>query len=45
MLQADVYGWFQRVARGRYALSEKGRAAHRDYAEVIPALLEPALRP
>jgi hypothetical protein len=39
MLQSDVYGWFQRVARGRYTLSEKGLAASRDYAETIPALL------
>lgn len=39
MLQSDVYGWFQRVSRGCYALSEKGVAASRDYAETIPALL------
>ena len=45
MLQADVYGWFQRVARGRYTLSEKGLAASRDYAEAIPALLEASSSP
>jgi hypothetical protein len=27
ILQANVYGWFLRVARGHYALSEAGKAA------------------
>jgi hypothetical protein len=27
ILQADVYGWFERVARGTYGLSPAGRAA------------------
>lgn len=27
ILQADVYGWFERVARGTYALTPAGRAA------------------
>jgi hypothetical protein len=26
ILQADVYGWFERVARGTYALTPAGRS-------------------
>jgi len=39
ILQDDVYGWFQRVERGVYELSAKGRAALVTYA----AILEPAV--
>ena len=34
----DVYGWFQRVERGVYALSPKGAAALETYADVLPSL-------
>ena len=42
ILQRDVYGWFERVARGTYALTPAGVRALDDYAEVLPALVEPA---
>jgi hypothetical protein len=35
ILQRNVYGWFDRVARGVYALSPKGREAAVLYREVI----------
>ncbi len=38
ILQRDVYGWFQRVERGIYALSPKGREALTLYADVIDEL-------
>ena len=30
ILQSDVYGWFERVERGVYALSPRGRQALED---------------
>ena len=38
ILQKDVYGWFQRVDRGIYTLSPKGRDALRTYADVVDTL-------
>lgn len=38
ILQKDVYGWFQRVERGIYTLSPKGREAAKTYADVIESL-------
>ncbi len=38
ILYDNVYGWFTRVERGVYALSEAGRAALEEYAEVLPHL-------
>lgn len=34
ILQNNYYGWFSRVARGRYTLTEAGRAALLEYAAV-----------
>jgi hypothetical protein len=36
--QRDVYGWFQREARGVYAASPKGRDALAAYADMVAAL-------
>ena len=38
ILQRDVYGWFQRVDRGVYCLSPKGRNALSDFSDVVRAL-------
>lgn len=38
ILQKDVYGWFQRVERGTYTLSPKGRDALLTYADVVDTL-------
>ena len=38
ILQRDVYGWFQRVERGIYALSPKGEVALETFADVMPGL-------
>ncbi len=38
ILYRDVYGWFDRIERGIYALSPKGRAALGTYAEALAAL-------
>ncbi|AZK48172.1 DUF2161 domain-containing phosphodiesterase [Paenibacillus lentus] len=35
ILQRNYYGWFDRVARGRYALTPAGAKALRQYASVI----------
>ncbi|WP_420347045.1 DUF2161 family putative PD-(D/E)XK-type phosphodiesterase [Pelagibius sp.] len=40
ILQRDVYGWFQRVERGVYALSPKGAEALALYADVVTSLSE-----
>jgi hypothetical protein len=45
ILQRNVYGWFTRIARGTYALSDGGDAALRRFAGAIPALLAPVLPP
>ena len=39
ILQRDVYGWFERVARGTYALTPAGVRALDEYAEALPALV------
>jgi hypothetical protein len=36
ILQRNVYGWFERIARGVYALSDSGQAALRDWAKHLP---------
>jgi hypothetical protein len=41
LLQRDVYGWFARVGRGTYALSDRGRAALGQFAEAVSALGDP----
>ena len=38
MLSVDHYGWFYRVERGVYDLSEAGQQATQDYADVIKGL-------
>jgi hypothetical protein len=38
LMYRDVYGWFQRVERGVYELSPKGRDALETYADVVGAL-------
>ncbi len=38
ILQRDVYGWFERVRRGVYALAPAGRQALEDYREMLDAL-------
>ena len=45
ILQRDVYGWFERPARGLYALSPNGRAALETYAEAVAALEPDRLAP
>ena len=40
IMYRDVYGWFERVERGVYALSPKGQAARRTYAGVLAQLIE-----
>lgn len=39
ILQADHYGWFERVARGIYQLTPKGSAALEAHAKEIAALI------
>ena len=38
LMRNDVYGWFERVERGIYALSPKGEQARELYADVIASL-------
>ena len=38
LMYRDVYGWFQRIERGVYDLSPKGRDALRTYADVMASL-------
>jgi hypothetical protein len=38
ILQRDVYGWFERLCRGTYGLSEAGRLALERYADAAAAL-------
>jgi hypothetical protein len=37
-MQRNVYGWFDRVARGVYGVSPKGREALAEYADMIALL-------
>lgn len=39
ILQKDHYGWFERIQRGHYQLTPKGRHALQEYADVIAQLL------
>jgi hypothetical protein len=41
ILQRNVYGWFSRIARGTYALSDGGRAALGQFADALAALSPP----
>ena len=45
ILQRDVYGWFARLARGTYALSDGGRAALGQFADVMAVLDDPGVGP
>jgi hypothetical protein len=38
ILQRDVYGWFRRLGRGTYELSEAGQAALGQFADTVAAL-------
>ena len=38
ILQRDVYGWFQRIERGIYALTPVGRRALMTYSDVVATL-------
>ncbi|HEV8031303.1 MAG TPA: DUF2161 family putative PD-(D/E)XK-type phosphodiesterase [Stellaceae bacterium] len=38
ILQRNVYGWFARIARGTYALTEPGHAALVQFADAVAAL-------
>ena len=40
LMYRDVYGWFQRVERGVYELSPRGREALETYADVVDTLNE-----
>jgi len=40
ILQRNVYGWFARLSRGTYALSERGHAALEQFAGAVAALVE-----
>jgi hypothetical protein len=40
ILQRDVYGWFTRLRRGTYALSDSGQAALAQFAEAVAALAD-----
>lgn len=42
MLQRNVYGWFLRVSRGVYAVSDAGRLALVQFADTVAALPAPA---
>jgi hypothetical protein len=41
LLQRNVYGWFIRLARATYALSDRGHAALGQFAEALAALAGP----
>jgi hypothetical protein len=38
ILQRDVYGWFRRLGRGTYALTERGQAALLQFADTVAVL-------
>ncbi len=40
ILQRDVYGWFARLGRGTYGLSDRGRGALGQFAEAVAALVD-----
>ena len=43
ILQRNVYGWFERVSRGTYRLTDAGQAALIRFAEAIAALDRPSV--
>jgi hypothetical protein len=45
IMQRDVYGWFLRLSRGTYALSENGRQALGQFAETVAMLAAADLQP
>jgi hypothetical protein len=45
ILQRDVYGWFARLRRGTYGLSDSGRAALGQFAEAVAALADLGAEP
>ena len=42
ILRADYYGWFERTARGIYALTPKGTLAVAEFGDEIAALMPPS---
>ncbi len=40
ILRDNYYGWFEKVARGRYRIGEKGLSALEEYRDVIENVLE-----
>lgn len=38
ILRSDVYGWFERIERGVYALTPAGRAALEQFADAVAAI-------
>jgi len=38
ILQRNVYGWFARLARGTYGLTDPGRAALAEFADALAGL-------
>lgn len=40
ILQKNYYGWFERVSRGRYQMTDKGEAALKEYDHVIAEIKE-----
>ena len=40
ILRDNYYGWFQRIARGRYSMTKAGGAALIEYAELLEPLTE-----
>jgi len=42
ILQRNVYGWFARLGRATYALSDRGRDALGQFAEAVAALAAPS---
>ena len=40
ILQRNVYGWFQRLARGTYGLTAEGRQALIGFADALAAVAE-----
>ena len=45
IMQRDVYGWFLRLSRGTYALSERGREALGQFAETVAMIAAASLEP
>lgn len=38
ILRDNHYGWFEKTGRGQYAMTESGRAALAEYAQILPLL-------